>query len=249
MPIRHPSFKIVLVLVLLGVVGFGCKKPDAEPLPIGYGFWEIGKPVRPRTEPSAPFVRKIRPNSKGDHYIEPEIRYLQQVLKNFTNVQSFRATLDLPPSAETSDGEIAFVRQKGLHATLRLPNKTTNELIFLPQDILFRSGTSTEWTILTGTEEGARMNALFVSVLNLSPSSTESLISTKAKMISTQDDPAGCKRYTFMQRDMEGEKQTSYVCVQNELPMIVGTASPGGNIETRYRNYNQPIEIKNPMQK
>lgn len=244
--IRRSSFKIAIILVALAMVGFGCKKPDASQPPIGYGFWELGGQVKPRVEPPKPYVRKHKPDDKGDNYVEPEIRYLQQVLKNFTNVQSFRASLKLPASSEATDGVIEFARRKGLHATLRLPDGSSNELTFIKQNVYFRSGTSTEWTNIGGTDEGIQMTILFISALNLSPSSTETMISPRAKIISVIDDPSGCKRYTFMQRDMQGEKQTSYVCVQNELPMIVGTVSESGNIETVYRDYNQEIEIKNP---
>ncbi len=247
---RKPRpFFFTMAFTALVVLGFGCKKPATDKPKLGYGFWQIDKPVKPPTVAPTPDVRKRKPNDKGDHYVEPEVRYLQQVLNNFTNVRSFRASLKLPSSAIAPDGEMEFARGKGLHGSLRLPDGTSSELVFIKQDIFFRSGTSTEWTNLGGTDEGARMTRSFVLALNLSPSGTADLISDKAKMLSREDDPSGCKRYTFIQRDMTGEKQTSYLCVQNELPTIVGTVTPQGNVETRYRDFNQPIEIKNPIKK
>jgi hypothetical protein len=236
---------LALVIAALAIGGFGCKKKNESRLVIPKPLTVRGAATVPVTELEPP--GPPRPED-ADGYIPPEVLYLRQVIRNFTQVQSFRATMTVPTDAGTARGEVEFARARGLHGTLTLPTSDVppTELYLIADHVYFRSGTST-WLDLFGTAEGVRVMEIFRSAFSLSPNTTSTFISDSARMTRVTDDPEGCKRHTFTQFVPTGERETMFICVKDNLPAIIGTVTANGPIEIRYRDYNQPVPLVHPI--
>ncbi len=240
---RTPVLAIPLLFLIL--TGFGCKTRTTGmtyPIPIS-----ITTPRAVSSTPPAIFIKDPKKPKDVEPGTSPDIILLRQVMKNLIAANSFRAMMSIPTENGTMQGDIEFSRGKGLHGLLKLPNQSSTEIYLVNQNVLFRANTST-WTNLAFTPEGTRLATLFGAAFSLQGTGTSSTISDSARILSTYDDPSGCKLYIFQQPIAES---TGYekidICVKDNLPQFFRVATQSGNVEIHYRDFNEKIEIVSPI--
>ncbi len=229
-------------LALLALSGFGCKKTSTTAVILG------------RTNPlaqiadnkaDAPTLRVPQPTFNAVEAAD----YLRTVMRNFSQVRSFRASLKIPIGTSFATGQLESEGTK-MHGKLQLPGPVTTELYLIEKDIWFRSGTSS-WENLAGTAEGEQTANLLRNTFSLGGSSSPtSTIAENAVVTQITEDPSGCKLYVLNQPSQEGGVETIALCVKNDLPNFLSAQTPDGKtVEVRYWDYNRAFNLYAPVKK
>lgn len=238
-------FSCFCVLVLFG---FGCKKstppPGSIPAPLPTIPTTTNLPTPPNEQQPKPIETSPQSTPRPEGYVEPEITYLRQVMLNLSQAKSFKTAIAIPSDQGTATGNVEFVKQIGLHGTLTIPGGNQSEVYILGSDIYFRANTTT-WSDLSRSPEAANIKNLFESSLSFTAGT--STITGTARMISTKDDPSGCRLYTLSQYTSDENKVTFQICVKDDLPAKIISQSSTGRIEVAFREYNQFIKLESPI--
>lgn len=236
----HLSFAL---LALLALSGFGCKKTPTTTVILG------------RTNTLAPIAADGTADAPALHVPQPTfnaveaVDYLRTVMRNFSQVRSFRASLKIPIGTGFATGQLESEGTK-MHGKLQLPGPVMTELYLIDRDIWFRSGTSS-WENLAGTAEGEQTANLLRNTFSLGGSaSPTSTIAENAVVTNITEDPSGCKLYVLNQPSQEGGNETIALCVKNDLPNFLSAQTPDGKtVEVRYWDYNRAFNLYAPVRK
>ncbi len=242
------SLRGVLLLLLLPLLGFGCRKPLAPPSLA----WRNSSSSSSSLPPSAslPSLPALRPHlGRTPHPdkrpVAPEILYLRQAWHNLLGLKSFRAHLTLPGEQGLITGTIDYVRDHGLHGTLQINDHLTTEIFLRGDQVYFRSNTSS-WENMSYTPEGDRLAVFFQIAFPSRSDPHQPLISDSARILETKDDPSGCKRYTFSEYGLGDKKDFTSMCIQNNLPLRVTSYYSDGTTDVQYQDFDAPITLPSP---
>lgn len=231
--------KIILAssFLSLALLGFGCKKPEAQPqVPNAVAPVDGSGSITPTAEQAAAGVTR-------------DVLYARQVLRNLSQANTFRASMVVPSAGGIINTQLDYNRTNGLMGKVTLPTSSgpqTAELYANDTEIWFRDGTST-WQNLSDTEEGQGFRSIFQNAFGYQ-SQYQSTVSDTAKLLSKEEDTsANCTRHTFTQMVSTGSEQRFAICISADLPVYLTIEGPYGQIEVRYRDVNGTVDVKKPV--
>lgn len=244
------ELRIFSMISLLALMGLGCKRPGTlnRPLPQNPGLRaeDSKKIVDPsifeeREQPKPPLVAIPKNEPIG-----PEITYLQQVLRNLSLADSFRANMIIPAAGGPANASIAFKKSVGLYGTIEGQadsGKNKAEVFINQTDALYRSQGQT-WIDMSGTEDGRKLAQLFATAL-LNQTSAGSILSSNASFLGAEETAEDCKRYDINQKINEAEQRIS-VCVRADLPTSIIVKGPAGELKVEYSDINGSVDVFRP---
>lgn len=255
-PIRFFSFGCLIVFLTL--TGFGCKKP--KPLTLAPGeqppSW-----LQKNLANNQPKKTDEAPSSLDPRYVEwlkgkrtplnetvpRQVLYLQQVMRNFSLAESFRARLSIPMEDRLVTGEVEYKKDRGMHGTLYSQGTPSLETFVIRDKVFAKSGATSTWLNLSHTDEGREAAALLKNAFRFSPAEEkENAISEHAKVLQVSEDPNGCTNYQVTQYGMASEGKSLFICVKNDLPVLITLIAPEGKTEIAYRDFGQDIPLNPP---
>jgi hypothetical protein len=239
---RSPRLGLIALFLILSLSGFGCKQ-RARPS-VSQSLLESNQLTSfatPNPEPEAPrYVSK----EKGDRMTPPEVVEMRQSLRNLSEAERFRATLTIPSPEGKARGELEYVQSQGLHGTLFINEQFVSELYNLNNQLYFRHGSSS-WENLTGSEEAQDTANGFKEALQFSNDPNAS-IRENTRVTKTENDPSGCKAYTFWQINTSGNKENYRFCIKDSYPVSIVKKTSDGDLEIRYHDINAKINLVMP---
>lgn len=239
MSARRLPIATLLGATILIVAGFGCRRPEPSPVPP----LPLSREAQPTTVED---TQEIPRQPDTERPTPREVTVMREALKNLTTVQSFRANITIPTGEQKAiQAELEANRANGWHGTLTVPGTPDSELYVFGADVYVRSGTSS-WTNVGLEGEAARLAMFFTSALAGDEDHPTITVLDSAKILSVNDDPAGCVLYTFSQNATDGSTITARLCIADKLPTLISVDTPTGPIEIRYRDFNQNIELWPP---
>ncbi|MBP7006112.1 hypothetical protein KBB27_03255 [Patescibacteria group bacterium] len=230
---RRSLIGFSVALLGLSLLGFGCKNRETRLTDIAPGGVALSAPDALQ----APYI----PKRKGAAIIPPEIVNLRQVLTNLAQADSYHSRIRTPASNGNKLAEIEYSKKNGLRATLQT-GENSSEIYLTGPLVYVRYATST-WQNISATEEGqAARTQLSQSLLANSDGTSTIVLRDSAKVVSTKDDPSGCKSYTIEQTYFQPEqfKQTIEICVQNTFPVRIKNTTPDNMVEISFDRFNDP---------
>lgn len=228
---RRPPLSLLLPLVLLPLLGFGCKERRSDEAFFAPGGLAFAPP--PKREPYV--SKKTKEDTAAREVVE-----LRQILANLQRAQSYRSRIRTPASNGNVAAELLFSKRNGLHGILQLADGNRSELFLRNQTIFVRYGSST-WENITGDAEAATIRDQLADTLFVNEDGTSGLLlRDSAKLTSIKDDPAGCKLYALEQTFFQPEKLTQKleICTKNGYPARIKSVTPQGTVEISYDRFD-----------
>ena len=221
------------------LMGFGCRN---RPLQNYLVPGQASAPSAPIIS-TVPYIKK----STGDKKASPEIVLLRQVLSNLAKASSYHSHINSPMNNGNITAELFYSTQNGIQAVLHTDGGDSQLYVHGPA-VFVKYVTST-WQDVSHSDEGTSARTqLNQSLLVNTDGTSKLLLRDSAKVLSTTEDPSGCKLYVVEQKYYSPTTITQHfeICVQNTYPIRIKSVSADGTVEITYDHFNDPSILSTP---
>lgn len=236
---RRSSFALITLLGLFSVTGFGCR---VRPLASLYSPVTFPAKETPVVRPP-PYVSK----KTSEDTASKEVVELRQILNNLAKTLSYHSRIIAPTSDGIATADLYYSKKNGIHGILRSVGGDS-QLFVHDRNVFVRYATSS-WQDVSVNEEGETARTQLQQSLFVNDDGTSRfLLRDSAKILSTKDDPSGCKLYVIEQKFFSPSEyvQKIEICTQNSFPARIKSSSIDGSIEISYDRFNDDTILAVP---